>query len=108
MKIRIQQNEIRIRIDHAEVERLLDDNPISLSAPICANQNLQVILQTTTDQSFKTDFSGAEIRVQIPYANVLIWKDNRLATFTYEITDPSGDSGIILFEVDLKRESHKQ
>lgn len=108
MKVRIQNGEIRLRIDRPEIDELLEQKPIKMSAPIDFVHSIQMELICAKGDSFETSWNDHKILVQIPRANVLIWKDNSLATFTHEVRSPTGEIGLILFEVDLKRESKRQ
>jgi hypothetical protein len=108
MKIRIQNQEIRIRIDHSEVPKLLNHELIILTTPIGIEHLFQVSLQTTTADSFKIDISNHQWNIQLPHAKVLEWSNNSLITYTHEFVDRTGNEGKFVFEVDLKRESRKQ
>jgi hypothetical protein len=108
MKIRIQNQEIRVRIDHSEVAKLLNHELVLLTAPLGIDQVLQVSLQTTGANSLKTEISIHQWNIQIPQDNVLAWSQNSLITYSHEFVSASGNSGKFVFEVDLKRESQQQ
>jgi hypothetical protein len=105
MKIRIQNHEIRVRIDHSEVAKLLNHEPVFLATQIGLDHVLQVSLKTTTGNSLNVEISNLEWNIQIPEDNVLVWKLNSLITHTHEFGSDPVVSGKLVFEVDLKREA---
>lgn len=88
MKLRINQNSVRLRLTPEEVDTLTSEGTI-VSSCLLLNASLEYVLQTADQWS--AEISGSRIKISIPETEVRGWHENDKVGFEHHF-----ENGLLL------------
>lgn len=102
MKLRIQDNSIRLRLTRTEVDQLSDDGGVTASALFPGGSHLRYAVKSSPQaDSVDARFDSAEILVVIPQAEVHDWARSEQVSISGSSTLSNNAALTILVEKDF-------
>ena len=102
MKVRIENNSLRIRFSQTDVQRLETDKSIQMVTPFASNQ-LTTTISITNKAEISCDYRDNLISLMLPIDLLHTWKSDHRVGFEKMLLFENGSKLLILVEKDFKK-----
>jgi hypothetical protein len=103
MKIRIQQDQIRIRLTGGEIDKLLLGVKIQTEIGFSTDSTLTFILEKSENQQEEITMKEHQVRISIPATKLADWPLRDMPSLQYEKQITTQRKLLLVIEKDLHR-----
>jgi hypothetical protein len=107
MKLRIEDNTIRIRLSQPEILALMEKNSVKMTTPF-PGSTLKTEVQLTEREEIECTYSNDRIGLLLPISFLSKWESDEKIGFETRLPLENGGELLILVEKDFKRLVNKK